>query len=190
MNSIGSTIIAISILAGVNGLASGQVTVCMSFAQDAPAVERAQFMASNMFAGAGVGLKWRSASRECRTAVPAAIVVNLVEKQPKDVGRLSLARAYVYEGVHIEIFTPQVSGDDGIDPVLLSHVMVHEIAHILEGVARHSDTGIMKAVWTHTDCAQMQIKPLAFAADDIELIHAWLMRREAALSGSLRKPGN
>lgn len=32
---------------------------------------------------------------------------------------------------------------------LLAHVMVHEIAYILKGIVRHSDTGIMKGQVAH-----------------------------------------
>jgi hypothetical protein len=174
-----SKALAMAILAAGNCLAFEKVTVCLTSSHDEPALEHAQLMASKMFRGAGVELEWRASSRECRTADRQGIVVDLLEKQPKDAGRLSLARAYVYEGVHIEIFEPQVSGKDGIDPVLLSHVMAHEITHILQGVPRHSDTGVMKATWTHDDYALMHYKPLAFAPEDIELIHIGLMHREA-----------
>jgi hypothetical protein len=91
-----------------------------------------------------------------------------------------MARAFVYEGVHIEVFKDRVAtGKTGIDPVLLAHVMVHEITHILEGVARHSRSGVMKAQWTQEDYVRMHYSPIGFAAEDIELIQLGMLRRQA-----------
>jgi hypothetical protein len=56
-------------------------------------------------------------------------------------------------------------------PVLLGHVLAHEITHILQGVARHSAEGVMKAHWTEDDFAEMSFKPLRFTEEDITLIH-------------------
>jgi hypothetical protein len=61
--------------------------------------------------------------------------------------------------------------------MLLAHVMVHEIAHILQGVYRHSDNGVMKAVWTGQDYSQMRVGALPFAPEDVELIHLGLARQ-------------
>jgi len=50
---------------------------------------------------------------------------------------------------------------------ILAHVMVHEIAHLLEGVARHSQTGVMKAHWDGYDLMQMAVTPLPFDPEDM-----------------------
>ena len=57
---------------------------------------------------------------------------------------------------------------------LLAHVLVHEITHILQGITRHSETGIMKAHWTPEDYEEMQLRPLSFTRKDIELIQIGL----------------
>lgn len=62
-------------------------------------------------------------------------------------------------------------GRSRVAPVL-SHVLVHEITHILQGAARHSEKGVMKARWTSDDLVQMSRKPLGFEREDIDLIHA------------------
>ena len=54
--------------------------------------------------------------------------------------------------------------------ILLAHVLVHEIAHILEGVNTHSESGIMKALWSDEDLFEMMKKPLTFTASDIRII--------------------
>ena len=62
----------------------------------------------------------------------------------------------------------------GIEHVLLSHVLVHEIGHVLQGFPRHSETGIMKAHWTLADYHAMWEKPLGFTPLDIGLIRSGL----------------
>ena len=54
--------------------------------------------------------------------------------------------------------------------VLLGHVMAHEIAHILQGVARHSERGIMKERWESSDYKQMLKGSLRFTEHDAILI--------------------
>ena len=36
-------------------------------------------------------------------------------------------------------------------PAVLAHVMVHEVTHILQGICRHSASGVMKAQWDEED---------------------------------------
>jgi hypothetical protein len=67
---------------------------------------------------------------------------------------------------------------------LLAHVIVHEVTHILQGVVRHSDSGIMKAWWSPKDYEQMERAPLAFTADDIDLIQLGLAKRAAKASNA------
>jgi hypothetical protein len=55
---------------------------------------------------------------------------------------------------------------------LLGHVIAHEITHILQGVPRHSETGVMKARWERKDLQALVDHPLRFAPVDEALIHA------------------
>jgi len=68
-------------------------------------------------------------------------------------------------------------------PYVMAHVLVHEVAHVLQGVKRHSDNGVMKANWTGEDFAQMRRKALPFTADDIDLIQSGVGDRERRLAG-------
>jgi hypothetical protein len=54
--------------------------------------------------------------------------------------------------------------------VVLAHVLIHEITHMLQGVARHSESGVMKSQWTAEDQRAMASKPLPFTPLDVELI--------------------
>ena len=61
--------------------------------------------------------------------------------------------------------------------LLLAHVMAHEIAHVLQGIIRHSGSGILKAQWSATDCARMTFFPLMFTSYDAILIHLGIEER-------------
>ena len=62
-------------------------------------------------------------------------------------------------------------------PEFLGHVLAHEIVHYLQGVARHSPEGLMKARWSDGDCAMMVARPLQLTAEDVELIRAHFQAR-------------
>jgi len=47
---------------------------------------------------------------------------------------------------------------------------------MLQGVARHSSTGIMKAHWNYLDYGDMQLGRLKFTGEDLVLIHDGLKR--------------
>jgi hypothetical protein len=65
-------------------------------------------------------------------------------------------------------------------PILLAHVLVHEITHILQGINRHSESGVMKAHWDGGDYMAMGKKLLPFTEADVELIHRGLAVRAEA----------
>jgi hypothetical protein len=65
---------------------------------------------------------------------------------------------------------------------LLAHVLVHEITHVLEGISRHSATGIMKDRWDDNDYSEMRRKPLRFAQEDVNLIYDGLKARQARVA--------
>lgn len=55
--------------------------------------------------------------------------------------------------------------------IVLAYVMAHEIAHVLQGVYHHSDSGLMKAHWKGSDAKlMMQPKSLRFTELDADLI--------------------
>ena len=167
-----------AVLAGVAAQASepGQlaertVAVCMeSGAIHAEVAMRAEETASKMFSGIGVKLDWPS-------GCPAqGIRISFSDDTPAKRMPHALAYALPYEGTHIVIFYDRVQ--QAVRPAdvacLLAHVLVHEITHILQGIQRHSDQGVMKAAWDGSDYVAMTWKPLAFASHDIELIHRGL----------------
>jgi len=76
-----------------------------------------------------------------------------------------------YEGEHIVVFYDRVQRTySGSPQILLAHVVAHEITHILQGVAQHSDEGLMKARWDRDDYARMALQPLTLTKTDLQLI--------------------
>jgi hypothetical protein len=160
-----------------------KVQICVFTGQDLLIVPQAERIAAQMFASIGVAINWRPL-RKC----PAeAIQISLTDHTSKDYLPGSLAFAQPYEGTHIRIFYDRVKevATPHLLPSKLAHVMVHEITHILQGVVRHSETGVMKARWDETDYAEMNKHPLPFTETDIILIHQGLDSRNAPHEGKI-----
>ena len=150
-------------------------TVCMK--PDQQMLMGVRPLASAIFARIGVGIDWREPN-----SCPAGVGVIRVEWS-YDSRRYphaeALAFAKPYAGT-IVVFVDRVQEMDrsGVRFVM-AHVLVHEITHIIEGIDRHSASGVMKAHWNADDYFAMRRKPLMFAQEDIDLIHAGLKTRRA-----------
>ena len=141
---------------------------------------RAEDLASSMFATIGVTIDWRR-SAPSASSPQNVIAIRLARNTPKDEKPGALAYAKPCEGVHVVVFWDRMQF--GLIPTeLLAHVMVHEITHILEGLSRHSQSGIMRAQWTEDDHRMMKMHPLSFAAEDVDLIHRGLRARNTSLA--------
>jgi hypothetical protein len=150
-----------------------------------PILARARTLASEMFAGVGVQIDWRPGQRaDSELLRERAIAVCLTLDTSSELRTTVGAFATPSEGLHITVLYQHLAwslAKPGLAPALLAHVLVHEITHLLEGIARHSESGIMKANWTSSDYYDMQTKTLPFASEDVELIHLGLAQR---------RPGN
>jgi hypothetical protein len=148
-----------------------------------PVLSRARTLAAEMFAGVGARIEWRAGQRSASQLLrEGAIAVRLTLDTPAEFKTSVGAFATPSEGVHITVLYEHLAwsmAKPGLAPSLLAHVLVHEITHILEGIARHSTTGIMKPNWTSADYYEMQTKTLPFDSEDVELIHRGLAQRHA-----------
>jgi hypothetical protein len=181
--NVKSKITTLAILAAANCAAreaQRKVTVCVSdfsLATKLDEVVEAREIASDMFAAIGVKLDWRFCPK---SGGQGTIVISLNMDTPANRKPGELAHTSPYEGTHIVIFYDCVRK---IRPkkfsVVLAHVMVHEVTHILQGICRHSASGVMKARWEDYDFLQMACKPLPFTDADIDLIRLGLDAREA-----------
>jgi hypothetical protein len=99
---------------------------------------------------------------------------------------MGYAMPYGKAGTRIHILLDRVrgAGSQKLAGVLLGHVMAHELGHMLEGISRHSDSGVMKAHWDDDDFDQMVVRPLSFSSEDSDLIQIgvarWAARSAAA----------
>jgi hypothetical protein len=158
-----------------------RVIVCMEKGRDAVAVEKAQTNASKMFARISVHLEWHTDSPTCRANPGGIIEVTLSVDTPKSMLPDALAYALPFEGTHINVFYDRIQfANPEAARYLLALILVHEIAHILQGSNRHSDRGIMKARWNVEDYLFLETKPLAFTRADIDLIYIGLNARASS----------
>ena len=129
-----------------------------------------------MMATAGVRIDWIKAGESKK---PGTIIIPFAKAANQE---KTMAEAKVFEGTNIKLFIdrilPHATKDDAWR--VLSHVMAHEITHILQATDTHARTGIMKAQWGSSDFGSMLFKPLSFESGDIELIQRGMEKRQAA----------
>ncbi len=156
------------------------VAVCLSLQTPDPhlIVTRAQALATRIFGQVDIPLEW-STCQPAGESSPAPIVVQLVSRPPESLVSDVLGYATPSQR-HVVIFM------DGIqkmpDPwAVLGHVMVHEITHVIQGVPRHSSTGMMKARWSCHELLGMWHKPLPFAAEDLDILYSRLAAQRESI---------
>jgi hypothetical protein len=176
-----TTIAAVAIAVAMSASAD-EVTVYVQGLSvvPAPVLSRAQALSNEIFAGVGVKIDWRrGAPSHSQSRIEKPIVVEITTGTPSELKPGALAFAHPFEGVHITLFydRARAATEPELTPNVLAHVLVHEITHILQGTCRHSDTGVMKARWTHADYMEMGQKPLSFTEEDVRLITTGLAKR-------------
>jgi hypothetical protein len=167
----------------VEGVERPRVLVCMERNSETLVITRAQTLATEMFGQIGLALIWRGL-QHCPER-PRPIVIHVSLDTPRGVLPGALAVSYPFEGVHIRVFYDRLLTvtERCPLPVLLAHVLAHEISHILQATDRHSASGMMKGRWDSSDFARMAHQPLPFTDSDIQLIRLGLDARAGRLSG-------
>jgi hypothetical protein len=130
-----------------------------------------------MFARIGVSVKWRYGKPPHGDT--EATAVSLVSRVPDHPGALAYSTILPHAAGRVFVFADRVKEtvEPHVVPALLAHVLAHEITHVLEGVDRHSETGVMKAHWTRQDYRAMADQSLEFAPADVDMIHYGLAHR-------------
>lgn len=143
------------------------VTVCFDRSTVSPV---AVAVATTMYDEIGVRLDWRS----CRGEVRGAIRISLSSRTPANQMPGALAYTTPYGDRFIRVFYDRVLEaalrQHYVANILLGHVIAHEIGHVLQGVSRHSEDGVTKAIYTTRDMLDMTQKPFSFAPLDRQLI--------------------
>ena len=156
---------------------------------DFSAAVLAEGEARRILADAGIAVDWRAGAPKYRG--PAKVIEVFVRRAvPSDfrAGSLGFTRLDSEAVAHVEVFYDRIHScapPSAVAPIL-AHVLVHEITHVLEGVARHSASGMMKAHWDAEDFKRMPHASLEFTAEDLGMIHAWALQHRATLLAGVR----
>jgi hypothetical protein len=166
------------------------VYVNSSFSLNGSIVRNAELRTAALFGEIGVDMRWRAGGAHAAAAHNSCGMPILVEiagfaspQFPQNV--LAYATPYAESGTRIYVFMDRIAANRKPQSatILLAYVLAHEITHILQGVDRHSEDGVMKARWNSRDYFRMQSKGLPFDPLDVELIHAALKKSAAAQGG-------
>lgn len=162
------------------------VNVCMDRLAEASTLYLAQVEASKILSMVSVKIAWTSGAA-CRAS--DAIRIHVIAETPASLMPGALAFCRPNGTADITVFSDRIreSVAPGIERHLFAYALAHEITHMLEGTARHSETGIMKAHWTPDDYLAMLSGQLPFAPEDVQLVQsgmeAWPTRLEAFSAG-------
>jgi hypothetical protein len=145
-------------------------------------------LASALFDRAGVRIAWHAGEPGSirRDSSHAAIVIRTVEYAPPSAAPGALASARLGESAATEITVYEnrvqrfLFDHPSLAAVGVGYVLAHELGHAIQGVARHSQSGIMKAQWSREDFQQMVLHKLAFTDFDVALIHRGLTGQPTA----------
>jgi hypothetical protein len=156
--------------------------------------ERAHVIASRIYSDMGIRLIWRGAAHHPESCFEDApnrqIVMAFTTKHPQGMHTQALAYSSVYggSGPCVMLLEEELTAAARLNPrntsVLLGHVLAHEIGHVLQGVARHSETGIMKVHWSQREIIDMNKVWLQFTPLDRDLIFAGLNKQLLATARS------
>ena len=138
------------------------------------AIERAKLVAQKMFEAVGVAVHWRAPGSAPEPGISVDVLMANDDSREDDSGPLAEAFPFAGKTGHITVRYDRVRNSAGacrdLEPMLLAHVLVHELTHVLQCLDRHADSGVMKAHWTSEDYYEMRWKPLAFTEQDVQLI--------------------
>ncbi len=152
-------------------------------------LRQAEATGSRMFAGIGVNVLWTErrpvgsgepAVGACTPQRPMEIGVRIALQKTSGASHEAFASAnpYASNDMRITLFYGELHEalrpQSHLEATVMAHVLVHELTHVLQRVARHSKTGVMQAHWTPRDYTAMQRSPLEFTEEDIDLIHLGL----------------
>jgi len=142
-----------------------------------------QATATAIFKRIGVQLTWRYGRRRpaAKTITNCAgepatrdIAIEIVAEAPANNGALAETSLNRNSGARIVIFYDRVESlltmQRAPQAIILGYVLAHEIGHALQGVARHSASGVMRATWTTDDFDRMREDGLRFTEEDVLLI--------------------
>ena len=136
---------------------------------------RATVQASELLTGVGVRVIWKSGRPHQEPGCRPVIALTIEEEAPPNLKSDFRAVTRLSNGsitVFYELIRQVLATWPNLAATLLAQVFAHEIGHSLQGLSRHSESGIMKAHWSIADYHAMQDRQLRFSAMDAGLIRA------------------
>jgi hypothetical protein len=160
--------------------ASPAVTVYFA-AEGTASTYAARRIAAAALGEAGVRISWRGPRLRAPEIQRDWLRVELVEGTAGLSRDLALAvsypRARCSKGITVYLDgIREIARGANHESALLGYVLAHEIAHVVEGVCRHSETGVMKARWSDADRAAIFEGRLRFEDVDVQLMRDGLAR--------------
>jgi hypothetical protein len=167
--------------AEIKSPAPDPLKICVNSHGERRALAQAEGIASHIFAGIGIHIDWYHDDRHCKNPPKEFVNVLVSTDAPANQHAGALAYTRLDDHPHIEVFYNRVTNtvDPSRAPKLFAHVLAHEIAHTLEGSARHAEVGLMKARWDQADLLQLSFEPMSFTSADASLIYQGIARRSA-----------
>jgi hypothetical protein len=173
------------------------------------ATREAQNVVDKIYSEIGVRVVWKSAhsSPAGCTREPShfRIVVTLQSEATasSSAAAMAFSNPYAAKGPCVTLLMDRLMGAIEKNPrrggVLLGHVLAHEMGHVIEGIARHSESGLMKEGWSSIEILNLSsANGPRFTSIDSELVlnglrfptarptidSGWIQRREATLKES------
>jgi hypothetical protein len=138
--------------------------------------------ASQIFDSIGVKLLWscQDQPKHARNTVFIRLAAHAPSHFRK--GTLAYALPFAREGVRITAFydrlEPILQGHLSFAGSIFGHVLAHEIAHVLERVDSHGDTGLMRGRWNEKDFESMKFHAFGFTPEDAQFIRESIERQD------------
>ena len=147
------------------------IDACLNSGGAGPVLDHARALAAHILLQADIRLLWHTDLHTC-LAAPRALVITLSLDTPGLDHPGALAYALPFSRTRAVLFYDRITraADPPLVPYLLAFALAHEITHLLQGIDRHSPTGIMKAHWDSRDYADMLRGSFRFAPEDVQLI--------------------
>ena len=114
------------------------------------------------------------------------IGIRMVERAPAGVPAVVMASAHPFgaSGRTIVLYQDRIEhllkSVPAAANMLLAYVFAHELAHVMQGLDRHAESGIMSAFWSPSDTADICANRLSFSPADVHLIRDGVAARLAS----------
>lgn len=164
----------LALLATGQSAAAADVTVCFT-AKGTALTDGATRLVTSTFQKAGVTVVWQCPDPRAPGVPLTCLPIELVEGTPDEhhPGVLAVSYPYARCSKGITIFYDRIralASGPHRETALLAYVLMHEITHVIQGVNRHSPSGVMKARWSQADRTAIFEGRLGFEDGDVRLM--------------------